>query len=92
MRLLTAGGFVRRRTRPGGRTTYYRIDNDAWEEVVRRRIASFAAFTEITGEGLEMLGPDNPRAARVRAAHAAYEWLTDLLGAAPPPRVTAKPD
>src|ERR1700689_390162 len=31
MRLLTSGDLVRRSHRPGERTTWYRIDDDAWE-------------------------------------------------------------
>ena len=31
MRLLIASGLVRRLTRSGGRTAYYRIDDDMWE-------------------------------------------------------------
>ena len=43
MRMLTVSSLVRRRSRPGGRTTYFRIDDDAWEKVSRQRIASMAA-------------------------------------------------
>ena len=31
-------------TKPGDRTVYYRVDDDAWETVVRRQIASLASF------------------------------------------------
>src|SRR5450432_2462619 len=44
MRLLTAGEFVRRRHRPGERTTYFQIDDDAWEKVIRQRIAGMASL------------------------------------------------
>src|SRR5579862_9402693 len=37
MRLLTTGNLVRRGHRMGERTTWYRIDDDAWERVIRQR-------------------------------------------------------
>src|SRR3954471_14363974 len=40
MRFLTGSGLVRRVTRPGGRTSYYRMDEGMWDAVVRRRVAS----------------------------------------------------
>src|SRR5271155_1037083 len=42
MRLLMVGELVRRRTRPGERTTYYRIDDDAWEKLIRQRMNAMA--------------------------------------------------
>src|SRR5450631_272209 len=47
MRLLTAGDLVRRSTRPGERTTYFCIDDDAWEKLIRRRIAALASLRDI---------------------------------------------
>jgi len=85
MRLLTASGLVNRRMRPGERTAYYRVDDDAWEQVLRRRFASIAAFREITKEGLAMLGPETPRARRVRAAHDMFEWAARVAATLPPP-------
>ena len=60
MRFLTASELVRRRSRPGKRTTYYQIDDDAWEKVIRQRIASMAAFCRITEDAIRLLGPANP--------------------------------
>jgi DNA-binding transcriptional regulator GbsR (MarR family) len=79
MRLLTVGEYVRRSTRPGERTSYYRIDSDAWRRAVRRKLASLHSFLEITGDGLELLGADGPRANRIRGAHDSFEWLAGLL-------------
>ena len=74
MRFLTASGLVRRLTRPGGRTSYYRMDDDMWDAVVRRRIASMLSFSRITLDGMTLVGPDSPRAARLRAAHEFFDW------------------
>ena len=86
MRFLTASELVRRRTRPGRRTTYYRIDDDAWEKVIRQRIASMASFCVLTEDAMRLLGPGNPRAGRVRAAHDMFQWMERLLASASPPR------
>lgn len=79
MRVLTVGEYVRRSTRPGDRTSYYRIDEDAWRRAVRRKLASLNSFRDITGDGLGLLGADNPRATRIRSAHDTFEWLAGIL-------------
>jgi len=85
MRLLTAGEFVRRRHRPGERTTFFRIDDDAWERVIRQRIIGMASLREITEDAMALIGPDNERASRVRAAHAFFGWLSEAFAARSPP-------
>jgi DNA-binding transcriptional regulator GbsR (MarR family) len=84
MRLLTAGDLVRRRHRPGDRTTYFRIDDDAWEKVIRQRIVGMASLREITEDAMAMIGPDSERASRVRAAHEFFGWLSDAFAARRP--------
>jgi DNA-binding transcriptional regulator GbsR (MarR family) len=79
MRLLVDSTLVRRLTRPGARTTYYRVDDDAWETVVRRRMASMAAFREITQAGMKLVGTGSQRAARLHSADATYAWVQDML-------------
>ena len=81
MRLLTVGELVRRRTRPGERTTYFRIDDDAWEKVIRQRIIAMASLREITEDAMKLIGPDAPRSGRVRAAHEFFGWLSDVFAA-----------
>lgn len=85
MRLLTAGEFVRRRHRPGGRTTYFRIDDDAWERVIRQRIIGMASLREITEDAMALIGQDSERASRVRAAHEFFGWLSEAFAARRPP-------
>jgi DNA-binding transcriptional regulator GbsR (MarR family) len=87
MRLLTAGDLVRRRHRPGERTTWFRIDDDAWEKVIRQRIIGMASLREITEDAMSLVGPDSDRASRVRAAHAFFGWLSDAFATRPPPGV-----
>jgi DNA-binding transcriptional regulator GbsR (MarR family) len=79
MRLLTVGDLVRRRTRPGDRTTYFRIDDDAWEKVILQRIVAMASLREITEDAMKLVGPDSERAARVRAAHEFFGWLSEVF-------------
>jgi len=83
IRLLTGASVVRRLTRPGGRTTYYVVDDQMWEAIVRRRVQQSALFRDIAWEGVELLGAGE-RARRVRAAHDVYAWFADVLAAAPP--------
>lgn len=81
MRLLMVGDLVRRRTRPGDRTTYFRIDDDAWEKVIRQRIVAMASLRDITHDAMALIGPDSERAGRVRAAHAFFGWLSECFSA-----------
>ena len=85
MRLLTVGNLVRRRTRPGDRTTWFRIDDDAWEKVIRQRIAGMASLREITEDAMALVGPDTERASRVRAAHDFFGWLAEAFAASGQP-------
>jgi DNA-binding transcriptional ArsR family regulator len=85
MRLLTGGGLVHRLTRSGGRTAYYRIDDDAWEKVIRQRVESMMAFGRIAEEGMDLIGGSSPRATRIRAARTFFEWAAERLANAPPP-------
>lgn len=87
LRLLTSMGFLTWRTRPGERTVYYRMADDAWVVVVRRQIASIASFLEIARDGVDLVGADDERAARVRQAHATFEWMAKIFDSAPPPPV-----
>jgi DNA-binding transcriptional regulator GbsR (MarR family) len=84
MRLLTVGELVRRRHRPGERTTYFRIDDDAWEKVIRQRVTAMASLRAVTEDAMKLIGPDSERAARVRAAHAFFGWLSDVFAASRP--------
>ncbi len=84
MQVLMVMGVVTRRSRPGERTAYYRIDDEAWERLVRQRIASLASFHEITDAGMRLVGPDSDRAARIRAAHETFDWMARVFADAPP--------
>lgn len=76
LQVLTASGLVAASTRPGvGRTTYYRITDDAWAAILRRRFAGLASFLTITQQGLHLYPPDSPARGRVLAAHELFSWL-----------------
>jgi len=87
MRVLTDAKFVRRRTRPGGRTNYYRVDDDAWAAVVRQRVASLTAFRDIAADGMEIAGFGTARAQRLRVARDVYEWMAKAFAQSAPPAV-----
>jgi hypothetical protein len=79
MRLLTTIGLIRKVRIPGDRTAYYRIEDDAWEKVIHRKIAGLGAFGDIAKDGLSLVGDTNPaRTERIRAAQQALTWLRDI--------------
>lgn len=90
MRFLIASGLVHRLTRSGGRTAYYRIDDDMWETLMQRRIASMVSFSKITGDGLALIGADRPRAARLLASHQFFTSMATLLAEAMAKRKTTE--
>jgi hypothetical protein len=76
LQVLTASGLVQASTRPGvGRTTYYRITDDAWAAILRQRFAGLASFLTITRQGLRLFPADSPARGRVLAAHGLFSWL-----------------
>lgn len=95
LQILTVMEVVSRRIRPGERTAYYRMEEGAWEKLVRRQIASLASFCDITQAGMDLVGAESTRATRIRAAHQTMEWMADVFAHAPPmpsQRRTAAPD
>lgn len=84
MQVLTVMGLVSRHSRPGERTAYYRVEDEAWERLVRQRIAGLAAFCEITSAGMRLVGPESRRATRIRAAHETFDWMARVFADAPP--------
>jgi len=83
IRVLTDARFVRRRTRPGERTNYYRVDDDAWETVIQRRVASLSAFRNLAADGIDLAGARSDRAERLRVAHDVYDWMAKLFAETP---------
>ncbi|MFI6426859.1 GbsR/MarR family transcriptional regulator [Promicromonospora sp. NPDC050880] len=81
MRLLTAIGLVRKVRRPGDRTAYYRIEDDAWHKVVERKLDSLSAFGDIADEGFALVGRDG--AGRIKAAQESLTWLRDIAARNP---------
>ncbi|MEO6085495.1 MAG: transcriptional regulator [Umezawaea sp.] len=84
LRLLSSMGFLTWRTRPGERTVYHRMAEEAWSAVVRQQIAGITSFLDITRDGLDLVGSDDDRAKRVRQAHATFEWMAAVFDNAPP--------
>ncbi|WP_228122175.1 GbsR/MarR family transcriptional regulator [Saccharothrix syringae] len=84
MRLLTTIGLVRKVRRPGDRTAYYRIEDDAWHKVVQRKLDGLGAFSDIAEEGFAITGREGPRTERIKAAQESLNWLRDLAARNPP--------
>lgn len=81
MRLLTTIGLVRKVRRPGDRTAYYRIEDDAWHKVVQRKLGSLSAFGDIAEEGFALTGREG--AGRIKAAQESLTWLRDIAARNP---------
>ena len=84
MRFLAAIGLVRKVRVPGDRTTYYRIEDDAWHKVIQRKLDSLGAFGDIADEGAELAGGSGPRTGRIRAAQQSLTWLREIAARHPP--------
>ncbi|WP_433555546.1 GbsR/MarR family transcriptional regulator [Pseudonocardia xinjiangensis] len=83
LRLLSSVGFLTQSTHRGERTTYYRVDDDAWARVVQRQVASFTSLGGILRDGIGIVG-EPERGARLRVAHEVFAWLDKVLTDAPP--------
>lgn len=79
LRQLTSVGFVERINRPGSRTTYYRLVDNAWQVVVEQQVAALRSFRAITAEGIDLLDARSERSRRVRQADQVLHRLQDLL-------------
>lgn len=79
MQLLTSIRLVRRFRKPGERTVYYQIEDDAWEKVIRQKLAAFTAFGRLADEGLELGWDDETKTRRIRSAKDSIAWLNDHL-------------
>jgi len=84
LRLLSSVGFVRVLTKPASRTVYYRVDDDAWEKVVQRQVASLAALGKILRDGTPFAGSSPDRGGRLAAANGVFRWMQQVFDDAPP--------
>jgi hypothetical protein len=57
---------------------YYAIEDDAWAEIVRRRLASMSTFADIASGAIEQIERDGGSAMRIRAASDVFAWLRGL--------------
>ncbi|MEU4743329.1 transcriptional regulator [Actinosynnema sp. NPDC023658] len=84
MRFLVAIGLVRKVRVPGERTTYYRIEDDAWHKVIQRKLDSLGSFGDIAEEGMRLVGGGGAHTERIRAAQQSLTWLRDIAARNPP--------
>ncbi|MEV4896001.1 transcriptional regulator [Nonomuraea sp. NPDC055795] len=82
MQLLTSIRLVRRFRKPGERTVYYQIEDDAWSKVLQQKLAAFSAFGDLAEEGLKLGWKDEAGSARIRSARASIAALTAILSQA----------
>jgi hypothetical protein len=63
---------------------YYRVDDDAWEKVVQRQIASLASLGKILRDGTHLAGSVSDRAERIATANEVFQWMQQVFDNAPP--------
>lgn len=80
LRILSSMGFLTWRTKPGERTIYYRLADNAWAIVVQQQIAGITAFLDIARDGVELVGHDP----RIQQAQTTFEWMAEAFRNAPP--------
>ncbi|MEV5298979.1 hypothetical protein [Amycolatopsis methanolica] len=78
MRFLATIGLIRKVRVPGDRTTYYRIEDDAWHKVVQRKLDGLSAFDDIAAEGMALASGNGLDPQRIRPAQRALTWLRDI--------------
>jgi DNA-binding transcriptional regulator GbsR (MarR family) len=71
VRYLIQLGLVHKERVPGSRRDYYRMPDSVWHDMLRLRDQVMARWTALAREGIDLLGPDTPAAARL-AEHAAF--------------------
>ena len=71
VRYLIQLGLVHKERVPGSRRDYYRMPDDVWSDMFRLRDQVMQRWATLTREGIELLGPGTPAAARL-AGHAAF--------------------
>ncbi len=89
LQVLTAAGFTQRRTQPGDGQVRYLLDDDAWIRVLRRRIGALVPFRDIAQDGIQLIGPADPRSNWMQAARDSLDWLDAVIidaGRWPPAR------
>ena len=65
VRFLTQLNLASRERDPGSRRDLYRVHEDVWHEAIMRRDQLIARWNSSLREGIEVLGPDTPAAARL---------------------------
>ncbi|WP_435119467.1 GbsR/MarR family transcriptional regulator [Amycolatopsis thermoflava] len=83
MRFLATIGLIRKVRVPGDRTTYYRIEDDAWHKVVQRKLDGLSAFDDIADEGMALASGNGLDPQRIRSAQRALTWLRDIAARNP---------
>ncbi|TDD48532.1 MarR family transcriptional regulator [Nonomuraea terrae] len=79
LRLLTSARVVSRVRKPGDRTVYYRIEDDAWSRIIEQKLAAFTAFDRLAAEGLRLGWADEAQTARIRSARSSIAALNRRL-------------
>ena len=72
-------GLVHKEREPGSRRDHYRLPDNVWHDMLRLRDQVMHRWMALTREGIDLVGPDTPAAARLAEHLAFFEFVSAEL-------------
>lgn len=81
VRTLQSAGLIERVPVPGSRREHYRLLGDAWTGAAAIKQERFTALADLAEDGVQVVPPDGPAAARLAQMRDFYAFLADEMPA-----------
>jgi DNA-binding transcriptional regulator GbsR (MarR family) len=81
VRYLTQLEMISRDRDRGSRRDHYRVGDDVWNEMFRKRDLVLGRYSAVTREGLAVIGPDTPAGQRLQETLMFFEFMLKELPA-----------
>lgn len=76
-RMLIQGGFIKKIRIPGQRSAVYRLEAEAWPEIIRNKGQLMSVLASIAHQGLELMKNESPeRKARLQMMAHFYDFMS----------------